>query len=186
VRRGIVVALAAAVVIAAAAAGYHQVRGRTVVLTFTEAEIQERLSAAPPFTRRYLGVFQVTVEDPRIALVEGSDRLRAGADVVVEPSLGRRTAALRGSVGASGTLRYAPGTGEFFLDGLVVEELDLPGLPEAHAPRARDAVTRALSEYYRRNPVHTLRPTDLRRVAAKRLLRDVRVADGRVVVTLGL
>lgn len=82
--------VACAVLLAVAAGAYYLTRGGTVVLSFTEAELQERAAALPPYTRTYLGVVQVTVENPRVSLVEGADRVRAGSDVEVGVGLGGR------------------------------------------------------------------------------------------------
>lgn len=182
-RRTLVVACA--ILLATAAAAYHFARGGSVVLAFTEAELQQRVAALPPYTRTYLGVVRVTVEDPRVSLVDGAGRVRAGSDVEVEAGIGARTAALGGSVEASAGIRYDPETGAFHLTDVEVERIDLPGLPEAHAPRVRDAVSRALRAYYDRHPVYTLRPTDTRRAAARLLLKDVTVRGDRLLLTLG-
>jgi hypothetical protein len=185
-RRRAVGALIGAALLGAAAGGYYYLQGRTFTLTFSEAEIQSRLAAASPFTRTYLGVVQVTLDDPRIALVEGSERIRAGSDVVVRVGLGRREISVPGSVEASAGLRFQAETGEFFLTDPVVEHLAVPGVPEEHAPRVAAAIERALRIYYDRHPIYTLQATDIRQATARLLLRDVRVADRHLVVTLAL
>jgi hypothetical protein len=185
-RRNVVGVLVGAMVLGAAAGGYHYVQGRTVTLTFSEAEIQSRLDAAPPFTRTYLGVVQVTLDNPRVSLVDGSERIRAGSDVAVRVGLGSREISVPGSVEASGGVRFQPETGEFFLTDPVVEHLSVPGIPEEHAPRVAGAIERALRIYYDRNPIYTLEATDVKQATARLLLRDVRVADRHLVVTLAL
>jgi hypothetical protein len=178
--------LAGAVLLVAAAAGHLLVQGRTFTITLSEADLQARLAEAPPFTRTLLGVVRVTLDSPRVSLVEGSDRVHAGADVDVRVALGRRELSAQGTVDASGGVRYHPETGEFFLTDPVVEGLSVPGFPPEHLPRARDAIGSALRVYFDRNPIYTLRPGDVRHAAARLLLRDVRVVDRRLVATLAL
>lgn len=175
-----------AVLLGATAGGYYYIQDRTFVLTFSEADIQSRLEAAPPFTRTFFGVVHVTLDDPRISLVEGSDRVRAGSDVAVRVGLGRREFVIPGSVDASGGVRFQAETGEFFLTDPVVEHLVIPGLSEQHAPRVADAVARALRVYYDRHPIYTLKPTDIEQATARLLLEDVRVVEQQLVVTLAL
>lgn len=184
-RRNLRLFLAATILLAAAAGAYHFARGGSIVLSFTEAELQQRASALPPYTRTYLNVVQVTVENPRVSLVAGADRVRAGSDVAVAVGIGARTGTIRGVVEASGGVRYEREAGAFHLTDVEVERIDLPGLPEAHAPRIRAAVTAALRAYYDRHPIYTLRPTDTRRAVARHVLKDVAVRGDRLLLTLG-
>lgn len=114
------------------------------------------------------------------------ERVRAGSDVAVRAGLGRREVSIPGSVDVSGGIRFQAETGEFFLTDAVVEQLTVPGVPEQHAPRVAEAIARALRVYYDRHPVYTLQATDIRQATARLLLKDVRVADQHLVVTLGV
>ena len=122
---------------------YAYFKGRRYVYTFTEAQIRTKLDERLPFTRSYFKIFEVKLENPRIDLEEGSDRIHAGMDVrfnirnvVEEKDLG-------GSVDASGSLRYVPETGEFFLTKPVVHRLRIDGLPEKYTDKATMIVTRS-------------------------------------------
>ncbi len=178
--------LLAAALVLAGVGGYLYVQSRSLVLAFSEADLQARLSALPPYTRTHLRVFHVTIDNPRVTLHEGSDRIHAGSDVAVSVDVGGRSGSLAGSIEASGGVRYEPTTGEFFLSDATVERLSIPGLPEPYAAPAGEAVARAVRAYYDRHAVYTLQPTDLKKATARALLKDVVVADRHLVLTLGL
>jgi hypothetical protein len=185
-RRRLSAVVVGAVLLGAAAGGYYYIQSRTFVLTFSEAQIQSRLDTAPPFTQSYFGVVSVTLDNPRVSLAERSERVLAGSDVAVRLGLGSREIAIPGSVDVSGGIRFQPETGEFYLTDPVVEQLAIPGVPEQHTPRVADAIARALRVYYDRNPIYTLKATDIKQATARLLLKDVRVADQHLVVTLGV
>lgn len=169
-----------------AAAAWSYFRDRTWVLRFTEDELRESLEARLPFTRTYLVIFEVTLDEPRIVLEEGSDRIIAGLDVSLDLAGTEGPEMIRGSVDASSALRYEAETGEFFLVDPEIHEVSVPGVPDRYTSRIDDVLSRALAEYYRTRPIHTIRRSDLRYATARLLLEDVRVVDGDLVVTLGL
>jgi len=175
------------IVAAGSGAGlYSYLNGREYVFRFSEGQLQENLAERLPFTRTYVLIVQVTFDEPRITLEEGSDRITAGLDVVVGLPGSEGASGLRGSVDASSALRYGADTGQFFLVDPVIQRVSVQGIPDQYSARVNDAVTRALAEYYRVRPVYTLRTTDVRHATAKLLLKHVIVADGQLVVTLGL
>ena len=61
---------------------------------FTESELQEKLGERLPLTKKYLYVFDVTLDEPRVDLTEGSERIAAGIDVVLNINLGSSTTPL--------------------------------------------------------------------------------------------
>jgi hypothetical protein len=71
--------------IAAALGGvYYYFYDREYVYRFTEAQLQQALSERLPFTKTYLLIFQITLDHARVALVNGSDRVRAGLDIALK------------------------------------------------------------------------------------------------------
>lgn len=135
--------------IAAAIAGaYYYFHGREYVYRFTEAQLQQALSERLPFTKTYLLIFQVTLDHPRVTLVNGSDRVRAGLDITFNVQLGDQPTPLSGSVDASGGVRYDPKAGQLFLTQPKIEQLELQGVPEKYTAGAAKALSRALETYY--------------------------------------
>jgi hypothetical protein len=160
-----------------AAAGYE--------LVITEAQLRERLAERLPLTRSWLRVVQVTLDRPRVALVEGSDRIDGGVDIRVDVGLGATARRFDGALDLSTGVRYDPASGQFHLTDPVIERLVLQGLPERHVATVRDALASALAEYCARRPIHTLRSDDLRQQAVRWLLREVAVRERQLVLTIG-
>lgn len=156
------------------------------VLSFTEDELQARLEENLPYEKRYLYVFKVTLDHPRFDLVEGSDRIAGGVDVILTSKLGASDRPLAGAVDLSGRLRYDPGEGAFYLADPVVDKLGVEGLSDRHAKKANEAISLALAEFFRTRPIYVLEPDRAPKAAAQMMLKDVTVKDGRLVVTLGL
>lgn len=83
-------------------------------------------------------------------------------------------------------IRYQARTKQFFLHGVELEEFAVAGLPAGIADRIRTAVTAAAQKDFSSLPVYTIRATNLKTMAAWILLKEVRVRDQEVHVTLGL
>jgi len=159
---------------------------KNYVFRFSEPELQQKLGDRLPLTKNYLFIFDVTLDEPRVDLVDGSDRIGAGIDVILNIKVGESQTPLGGSVDVIGGVKYVPEQGEFFITDPEIVSLNIQGLPSAYAERAGDVVSRALAEYYRTRPIYSLEGTDASHVATKLLLKDVAVEDQELVVTLGL
>ncbi|MEK7412327.1 MAG: DUF1439 domain-containing protein [Planctomycetota bacterium] len=160
--------------------------GKTFEFRITAGEIQAGLNAKLPYTRSYFFVFEVTLDNPRVTLVDGSEKIKAGLDIVLNIHIGNEKKPLSGSVDVASGVRYDPETHQFFLIDPVIERLAVQGIPEKYEQKVGEALTKALSEYYQSHPVYTLKGTDLKQAAARLLLKKVVVIDQALVVTLGL
>jgi hypothetical protein len=156
------------------------------VYRFSEAQLQQALSARLPLTKSYLRIFEITLDHPRVALVNGTDRVRAGRDITLNVHVGEQPVPLGGSVDASGGIRYDPRAGQLFLTQPKIEHLDLQGMPQQYTPHVAAALTKALDTYYADHPIYTLRAADAKQLAARLTLKSVAVKEQPLVVTLGI
>ncbi len=173
-----------AVLLAGLAVYYYAERGH--VLRLSEADLQSQIEARTPFTRTHLLIFDVTLDSPRVALRDGTDRAEVSFVVLLGVRAGRGTVPLRGTVDLSGGVRYDAERGELFLTDPLVERSSIEGVPDRYEANINDALTRAMAEYFRTRPIYALRPTDARLAATRLLLRDVTVEDRHLVLTFGL
>jgi hypothetical protein len=183
--RRILIILTAALLVLAGWA-YYYFSGRTYVYEFSETQIKEKLSQMLPMTRRYLFIFEVTLDNPRVKLIEGSDRVSAGLDIVLNIHVNDNPVPLGGTIDVSGSVAYDATRGAFFLTDPHVDGFKVQGVPEKYTARVSSIVTDALSDYYRERPVYTLSRKDMKQLAARLVLRDVRVKDKKLVATLGI
>jgi hypothetical protein len=173
------------VLLGAAGVVFYYFHGKRYEYRFTAAELQQKLSAQMPVEKTYLFIFQVTLDNVRVNLVEGSDRVNAGIDIKLGITLENNPLPLMGSIDASGGVRYEPATGELFLTSPRVESLNMFGVPERHLPKVSAALTAALQEYYASRPIYRLEGS-AQAAAARLLLKSVTVEDGELVVRLGI
>ena len=168
---------------------FWRVWGETYTIILTEEQLTEKLNQKFPFEKTYLFVLTLTFTDPKLVLEEGSNRIGLGCNV--ETALKIETdkespGYLRGSAQLSGVLRYEAAEGAFFLDEPRVDQLSITGLPSKFSDKVNSAAGKAVKEFLSRAPLYRLKPTDVKKAAAKLVLRNVIVVDKKVVITLGV
>jgi hypothetical protein len=185
-KRKLVLALGMGMVVAAAGIGatVWLLWGREWVIRIPEAQIQEALDRRFPVLRRHLLIFTIRYQNPKVALAEGSDRLRASVDAETLFAVNERP--FTGAAVVSGDLEYHPATGEFRLREAKVERFAVGGLPEKYTTLVAQVGTGLLQDHLDRSPVYRLKPTDVKQAAARLALKRVVVRNGHLEVTLGL
>jgi hypothetical protein len=148
-------------------------------LDIEAAELQARIDKRFPLRQCKLVVACLELAHPSVVLQEGDDRLGLLADITVTVGNRERT----GRIGLAARPRYAPETGQLFLDDPEITTLALPGFPEELAglvkARGADAARQALQQ----QPVYTLDTATTKGAFAKRAVRDVKVVDGKLRVS---
>ncbi len=179
-------AVVVVVVLAIAAGAYFYFSGKEYTFRFTEDQLQEKLAKKLPFTKTYLLILVVTLDNPRVTLREGSSRVQAGLDVFLNIQIGEEPKPFGGSIDASGVPAYVPEEGAFYLTDPVIENLAVQGIPAKYAARVNSILTKAVARYYAERPIYTLKNTNIKQSAARLVLKGVIVENGELVITLGL
>ena len=169
-----------------AASTYFYFKGKEFVFHFSEAEIQNTLATNLPLTKTYLFIIQVTLENPRVNLENGSNRVNAGLDVVLNITMDQNAQPLGGSVDVSGGVRYASESGEFFLTDPNIERLQIQGVSDKYTEKVNTALSKALAEYYLDHPIYTLSALDAKQASVRMVLKNVIVENKELVITLGV
>ncbi len=169
-----------------AVALYVYFSGKEYVIRLTEAQIRETLEKKLPLTKTYLFIFETTLENPRVSLEDGSERVDAGLDIVLHIKIGKESKPLGGSMDVSGEVLYRADKGQFFLTEPMVENLTLQGIPEKYIRKAKEVLTKALTHYYEEHPIYTLKATEAKQAAAKLVLKNVLVENKELVILLGV
>jgi len=165
---------------------YAYYSGKEYVVRVSEQEIINKVDEKLPVTKRYLLIFEITLENPRIFLEEGSDRVKGGLDVVFNVKVNNNPKPFGGSVDISGGVKYQPESGEFYLTKPVVEKLAVQGLTDEYADKFSNFLGKALNEYYSKNPIYTLSASRGNEAIAKMVLKRVVVENKELVLTLGI
>lgn len=161
-------------------------QGKEYTFRFTETELQEKLAERLPIRKTYLFIFEVVLDEPRLALIEGLDRVNAGLDVTLNIYINDEPLPLGGEVDASGGVRYDAAEGQFFLTDPIIENLQVQGIPARYTDRVNSVLTKAIGEYYADRPIYTLDKSNVKTATAKLVLKDVVVENSVLIVTLGI
>jgi hypothetical protein len=157
-------------------------KAHPVTLTMGRDEIQRRLEAKFPVEQQVF-VSTVTLEQPRVILREGSDRIGIDLRIRVRAPL---LPEYGGQVAVTGKLVYRREETAFFLREPVLEDLVIDGLRAEHAELVRKPAETAASAALETIPVYRLEGRDLEEVGARSLLETVVVRDGKLCATLAI
>ncbi len=168
------------------AGAYYYFSDRDIILKFSEPQLEQKLDEQMPFTKTYLGIFDVVLTEPRVDLVDGSDRVKAGVDVTLNIKLGGQSLPLGGTIDVSGGVEYRPEKAEFFLTNSVIEDIQIQGIPALYSKKASSVMTSAISYFYETRPIYVLDDSTAKNIATRLVLKDVDVHNEKLVVTLRL
>jgi hypothetical protein len=153
-----------------------------VTVVLERGDIEERLKAKFPVEKERL-LSRVLLDDPRLILQDGSDRI--GIDVRVKtkvPLLREYT----GRMAATGKLAYRFEDKAFYLTEPTIERIEIAGLEAEHVERVRPPIEAVARSVLERFPVYEFKRRTLKEVTAEYVLRAVTVQDGRVHAELAL
>ena len=166
--------------------GWVAISGKRYVVELDQAEIQEKLDVRFPIEKSYLLILTLTFSEPEVSLVEGSDRITFGVLTTLNVRIQGEQKSLGGRATVSTGLRYNQEDYSFYLADPRLESLEIQGIPIKYIDRVNDLAAKALTERLNRTPVHTLNRDDLKQSAARLILQDLEVKDGKLAITLGL
>jgi hypothetical protein len=148
------------------------------VLSFTQDEIQSRLSPRFPLEKCALGTLCMKLSDPQVVLKDGSDRLGYTGSFTAS----YKDAGVPGVIAFDGKVRYADG--KFYFDDIRISRFEMTGLAPkwsefvtAQGPKIAQSILLAV-------PIYSLDKYPKYGQLAKLALRDAKVVDGRLQVTL--
>jgi hypothetical protein len=163
--------------------GWFLWRGETVV-SLGQTELQQAIALGFPVEKTYLALVHVRLSDPVVVLKENSDRI--GLSVAVAVGLQGVGKPAQGSAELSCQIRYEPAEGSFYADDPSVDRLTLDGHTEGVLEKTTGAITWIVKGLLLHHPIYTFKAHDFGHSAAKLVLKDVRVQDGKLRLTLGL
>lgn len=152
-------------------------------VSFTEADVQASIDKSTPAEFRYGGLLAITLtHPPRITLGVPAERVGIAASMNIVLAGG---VAIPFEMTGTAGIRYDDKAKAFFLEKPLADSLLSPALSKDSAQVTRNAATRYIASYFRNRPVYVLRENGTpQEVAARWLLKSLRVEPGKIVATL--
>lgn len=160
-------------------------RGREYKIVITQEQINTALQEKFPLTRSFL-ILRLTYANPRVTLLPHADRIQVGLDAELNIQILAEPKNLSGSALVNCGLIYRAEKQQFFLSDPVIEKLAFEGIPAQHLTKVNTIATKLARDYLQQSPVYTLKANNAKTAAAKLLLKEVKVKDGEIHLTLGL
>ena len=150
----------------------------SVPLVRLQAELNQRF----PLKNRYLEVFDITLNQPRLMLQPEQNRIRLDFDVAIAPPLtSKRIAA---SLALSGTLRVDNRRNALMLADPKVERLQVDGVDAAVGRQFGKLGNFVAERIFMENPVLRFKDEDLRRAGVQFQAVSITVRSDALVVAL--
>lgn len=148
----------------------------------TDAQVEDAVTGEFPISLSAAGLADITLTNPQVELTEGSDRMvvsvDATANVVGAP-------VVSGNAVVETGLGFNADTGEILLDNPELLSLSIDNLVE-DMPVVTGVVSEALRVALDGTPIYKVEADDVETTIAKLFLKDIKIENGYVVVTLGV
>ena len=126
-----------------------------------QARLQDSLERRFPFSQRYLGLFDVSAVNPRVALLPEQNRISAAMDLSVRPVIGMG-GGMSGSLTVSGVPRVDTARGLLVLGDPRVDDLNIDGLGRGVGSQLAGIASFLAQALLSDLPVYTFEPGTLR------------------------
>ena len=176
----------AIVALVASVAAFLYFKGRRYEIVITQEQIDGALADRFPVSKRYLLLLQVTYSEPVLSLLPEANRIRVGMKAELGYKRDEQDEFIGGSVAVVTGIRYDPEKYQFYLDDPKIETVSVQGVSPQFADRVKDGLQAVSKEHLESIPVYTIRADDVKKTVARMILKDVRIRDGVIHVTLGL
>lgn len=146
-----------------------------------QARLQEGLERRFPFSQRYLGLFDVSAVNPRVALLPEQNRIGVAMDLSVRPVIGG--SGVRASLTISGVPRIDATRGVLLLGETRVDDLHIDGLERGPGLQLAGIASFLAQTLLGELPVYTFAPGTLRYAGVSFTPVKIATRSDRVVVT---
>jgi hypothetical protein len=150
----------------------------------SEAQLLERIASRFPVRQRYLGLFEVTLDQPRLRLLPEENRVGTEVGYLVAlPVPGASD--IKGRLELSHGLRFEPSDTTLRLTQARVERLDVDGLNAAQAAQVKKLGGLLADDVLKEAVVHRLKKEDMASLAGRGYRPGaIRVVPGGLQLTL--
>ena len=149
---------------------------------FTQAELQQEVEKVMPIVKKKY-FMTITLSDPKIDLIEGSDELGLKSHINVGAPGGLQG---DGIVHVVGQLDYNQTEGALYFKNARLIELSLNGVPPEIQPELKKIAQSSLTRTLSQRPVYVLNDQDVKQKIAKATLQSIIVKNQELEITFGI
>lgn len=149
---------------------------------FTEAELQNMVSAMMPLTRTKYFI-TLTFTEPKVHLLESANELGLGANIRAS-ALGAFSG--NGTTYITGSISYNQEEGAFYFQNPQLVELTLNGVAKKQQTEIQKLAQSTIAALLASKPIYILNDNDLKQKLAKSTLESVKVESGKLIVSLSV
>lgn len=149
---------------------------------FTQAELQQEVEKVMPIVKKKY-FMTITLSDPKIDLIEGSDELGLKSHINVSTPGGLQG---DGIVHVVGQLDYNQAEGALYFKNARLIELSLNGVPPEIQPELKKIAQSSLTRTLSQRPVYVLNDQDVKQKIAKATLQSIIVKNQELEITFGI
>lgn len=154
--------------------------GFSYTIKMTEAEIQQKISAAMPLQKKQL-FLTVVLSDPVVELRESDNKIALFLNVEARAPGGLKGSG-RGKL--AGTIRYEKETGRFFLADPVLEALEIDRISGKLNRELAKVVQVLMVSALEKQAIYRLREDDFKHKMARSMLDSVTVQNRQLLIKL--
>jgi hypothetical protein len=147
-----------------------------------QERLQRDLDRKFPIHHRVLGVFDVELSQPRLAVLADSDRVALSFDLNVTPLLARQT--WHGSMAMSGRVRVDSLRNAVYIADAHVDRFVLDNMDEGKQAQLTSVANLLSDNIIKDVPVHTFRAEELRYAGVQFALTSIDTRPGGLVANL--
>jgi|SRR5450830_1445517 len=147
-----------------------------------QERLQTSLERKFPMHQRVLGVFEVELSHPRLAVQAENDRVALTVDLGVSPLLSRQS--WHGSMLISGRLRVDSAHNAIYIADAHVDRFIVDNMDEGKQAQIASVANLLSDKLIRDVPLHTFRPEELRYAGVQFVLTAIDTRPGGLVAKL--
>lgn len=145
-----------------------------------QVKLQQNLERKFPLHERMLGIFELELSHPQLAIMAENDRVSLSLDVQVRPLLARQN--WQGSMQLSGRLKVDTMRNTIYLSDAHVDRMAMRGMDEGKQNQVASVANLLAESSLRDVPVYTLKPDELRYGGVQFALTGISTRPGALVV----
>lgn len=153
--------------------------GGKFTLDFSAKQIQDAIAPKFPAENCPLPITCIKLQNPKVSLADGSDRLTLSFDTTVS-LLGQPTT---GTAVVSAKPRFQAATGEIFLDDSKIENILLARVPTEVTHLVAQYGSALARQALERTPIYSFKSSQTEKLA-RMGIADVKVQDGKLRVSI--